>query len=42
MKRLLAPALLVVLLASPAVRAEEGMWTFDNFPSARVQKKFGF
>ncbi|HEY1907036.1 MAG TPA: S46 family peptidase [Myxococcaceae bacterium] len=42
MKRLLAPALLVVLFAAPAVRAEEGMWTFDNFPSASVQKKFGF
>ena len=42
MNRLLSPALLVVLFASPAVRAEEGMWTFDNFPSATVQKKFGF
>ena len=34
--------LLAVLLAAPAVRAEEGMWTFDNFPSARVQKAYGF
>ena len=26
----------------PAVRADEGMWTFDNFPSAKVQKTYGF
>ncbi len=40
--RLLAPTLLAVLVSAPAVRAEEGMWTFDNFPSARVQKTYGF
>ena len=33
---------LAVLLSAPAVRAEEGMWTFDNFPSTRVQKAYGF
>ena len=33
---------LALVLAAPAVRAEEGMWTFDNFPSARVQKSHGF
>jgi hypothetical protein len=42
MKKLLAPALLAVLLFAPALRAEEGMWTFDNFPSDRVQKAYGF
>ena len=25
-----------------AARADEGMWTYDNFPSARVAKKYGF
>src|SRR5882757_7834586 len=25
-----------------AVHADEGMWTFDNFPSAKVAKKYGF
>src|SRR5713101_5964322 len=25
-----------------AARADEGMWTFDNFPSAKVAKKYGF
>src|SRR5215470_1022746 len=42
MTRFLAPTLLAVLLATPALRAEEGMWTFDNFPADRVQKTYGF
>src|SRR5438270_13652912 len=25
-----------------AAHADEGMWTFDNFPSAKVAKKYGF
>ncbi|HWV39807.1 MAG TPA: S46 family peptidase [Vulgatibacter sp.] len=29
------------LAASPAL-ADEGMWTYDNFPSAEVQAKYGF
>ena len=33
---------LVLLFAAPAARADEGMWTFDNFPSSRVQKAYGF
>src|SRR5215471_11759054 len=33
---------LALLLAAPTLRAEEGMWTFDNFPSNRVQKSYGF
>ena len=32
--------LAAVLTAGP-VWADEGMWTFDNFPSATVAKKFG-
>jgi hypothetical protein len=39
-------AFLAALAASAAVclsaRADEGMWTFDNFPSAQVQQKYGF
>jgi len=42
MTRALLPALLAVLVTASAVRAEEGMWTFDNFPSSRVQKTYGF
>jgi hypothetical protein len=37
---LLAAGALAAALA-PA-RAEEGMWTFDNFPSAAVAKTYGF
>ncbi len=29
------------LVASTAARADEGMWTFDNFPSATVKAKYG-
>jgi hypothetical protein len=35
-------ALLVCLMMSPALRADEGMWTFDNFPSKTVGAKYGF
>jgi len=35
--------LLVACLASPLIlRADEGMWTFDNFPSKTVGTKYGF
>jgi Peptidase S46 len=35
--------LLLVCLASPLLlRADEGMWTFDNFPSHTVESKYGF
>ena len=35
--------LLLLCLASPqAMQAEEGMWTFDNFPSKAVATKYGF
>jgi hypothetical protein len=39
MKRLLVLAL---VLAPLAPRADEGMWTFDAFPSDKVQAKYGF
>jgi Peptidase S46 len=42
MTRFLAPTLLAALVCASALRAEEGMWTFDNFPSSRVQKTYGF
>ena len=39
----LIAALLIGCLASPlAMRAEEGMWTFDNFPAKAVAAKYGF
>src|SRR3954469_21543949 len=39
MKRL---ALLCALALAPALHADEGMWTYDNFPSKKVQQKYGF
>ena len=36
----LSAAALTALLAAPAY-ADEGMWTFDNFPSAAVKAKYG-
>ncbi|QSQ15586.1 S46 family peptidase [Myxococcus landrumensis] len=39
MKRLFLIAALVG--AAPAL-ADEGMWTYNNFPSAKVKEKFGF
>jgi hypothetical protein len=35
-------ALLGGFLASASARADEGMWTFDNFPSNIVGQKYGF
>ena len=39
-----APLLLAAALAAPAVPAfaDEGMWTFNDFPAARVQARYGF
>jgi hypothetical protein len=33
---------LVALAASSTVRADEGMWTYNNFPSDKVQAAYGF
>ncbi|BDG04906.1 S46 family peptidase [Anaeromyxobacter oryzae] len=39
MKRLIT----LLLVAAPFLAtADEGMWTYDNFPSSRVAKKYGF
>jgi len=35
-------AMLAAALFSPAVRADEGMWTFDNPPVKQLQEKFNF
>src|SRR6202171_4309023 len=39
MKRLVVLSTLALALGA---RADEGMWTFDNFPSKKVQQKYGF
>ncbi len=39
---LAAAMLLACLVFAQAARADEGMWTFDNFPSKTVGAKYGF
>jgi Peptidase S46 len=39
---LVAMSSLAVLVPAQSVRADEGMWTFDNFPSGSVQARYGF
>lgn len=34
--------LAAVCLLAPSALADEGMWTFDNFPVARVKQAYGF
>src|SRR5689334_12878197 len=42
MLRAVGAAILAVLtFAAGPARADEGMWTFDNFPAARVQQTYG-
>jgi len=38
------PALMLcaVVLCAGTAHADEGMWTFDNFPSAQVKARYGF
>ena len=38
----LAAGVLACLVFAQAARADEGMWTFDNFPSKTVGTKYGF
>jgi hypothetical protein len=40
-KYLIAAAAAAFSLATTAASADEGMWTFDNFPSAKVKAKYG-
>ncbi len=37
-----AALLAAVIAAGSAAVADEGMWTFDNFPSAKVKQLYGF
>ncbi|MEO7773837.1 MAG: S46 family peptidase [Steroidobacteraceae bacterium] len=37
----LVAALLLTVTGVPHAQADEGMWTYDNFPSALVQQKYG-
>ena len=39
--RLILP-LLALALATASVRAEEGMWTFDNLPTKKIQAAYGW
>jgi hypothetical protein len=39
---IVAGMLFLCALFAPAVLADEGMWTFDNFPSKTVGTKYGF
>ncbi|OYX29599.1 MAG: peptidase [Caulobacterales bacterium 32-69-10] len=41
MARAAVIAALLAFAAASGVRAEEGMWTFDNFPAASVKAKYG-
>ena len=34
--------LTALLAAAPGLRADEGMWTFDNLPVQKLQAKYGF
>src|SRR6476660_8844599 len=41
----LSSALLIALFAASGfnlVRADEGMWTFNNVPRAEIKKRYGF
>lgn len=38
----IAPIFIAALIAAPAAVADEGMWTFDNFPSDEVKAQYGF
>jgi len=40
--KLLLPALAGLTFFAVSARADEGMWTFDNFPSSAVKAKYGF
>lgn len=40
--RTLTLSLLALTLAGTALRAEEGMWTFDNLPTKKISEKYGW
>src|SRR5919199_4693618 len=40
--RALCALLLTFLFAAPSVRADEGMWPFNNVPRALIKQRYGF
>ncbi len=40
--RSLVLSLLALSLAASSLRAEEGMWTFDNLPTKKISEKYGW
>jgi len=42
MKRIAAPLLTALLACAVALRADEGMWTFDNLPLKLLKEKYSF
>lgn len=42
MSRTTSLILCTVLLAVPSAFADEGMWTYNNFPAAKVKERYGF
>ena len=40
--RSLALSLLTLALAGASLRAEEGMWTFENLPTKKIQTTYGW
>ena len=40
--RSLALSLLTLVLAGASLRAEEGMWTFENLPTKKISDKYGW
>jgi hypothetical protein len=42
MRKFAAPLLAALLALPPALRADEGMWTFDNLPLRLLKEKYGF
>src|SRR5215469_5481904 len=41
-KSILTSILCALCFGAPAVHADEGMWTFDNFPSSKAKERYGF
>ena len=39
---LTAVSMIALIIAAPAAVADEGMWTFDNSPSAKMRAAYGF
>jgi len=42
MKKFALPLLATIIAAAPMMRADEGMWTFDNLPLKLLKEKYNF